>query len=130
MRTSSQALYRNGRAFSGILFLCAGIIKITHIPIFLSYMASGGLPFVKLLLALTILMEFGRGFMLVFQWKSIYAAVILALFTIPTTAIFMRSLECRRRQLLDPVNQFPEERSHVRRLADDSWDRTCKGACT
>ncbi len=27
-----QALYRPGPAFIGILFLCAGIIKITHIP--------------------------------------------------------------------------------------------------
>jgi putative oxidoreductase len=88
MQTFSQALYRTGRAFIGILFLCAGIIKITHIPMFLSYVASGGLPFVKLLLPLTILMEFGCGLMLSFRWKSIYAAVILALFTIPTTAIF------------------------------------------
>jgi putative oxidoreductase len=55
---------------------------------FLSYMASGGLPFVKLLLPLTILMEFGCGLMLIFRWKSIYAAVILPLFTMPTTAIF------------------------------------------
>jgi putative oxidoreductase len=88
MQTSSQALYRTGRAFSGILFLCAGIIKITHVPMFLRYMASGGLPFVKLLLTLTVLMEVGCGLMLVFRWKSIYAAVILAVFTIPTTAIF------------------------------------------
>jgi putative oxidoreductase len=88
MQISSQALYRIGRAFIGILFLCAGIIKTTHMPMFLSHMASGGLPFVNLLLPLTILMEIGCGLMLIFGKKSIYAAVILALFTIPATALF------------------------------------------
>jgi hypothetical protein len=57
-------------------------------PMFLSYMASGGQPFVNLLLPLTILMEIGCGLTLSFGKKSIYTAVILALFTIPTTAIF------------------------------------------
>jgi putative oxidoreductase len=88
MQTSSQAFYRTGRAFIGILFLGAGLIKVTHISMFLGYMASGGLPFVKVLLPLTILMELIGGLMLVFGWKSIYAAVVLAVFTILATATF------------------------------------------
>jgi putative oxidoreductase len=47
-----------------------------------------GLPLVAVLLPLTILMKLSCGLMLIFRWRSIYAAVILALITVPTTIIF------------------------------------------
>lgn len=106
MQTSSQALYRTGRAFIGILSLCAGIIKITphsDVP------QSGGLPFVKLLLPLTILMEFGCGLMLIVGWKLIYIRGDSGLVHHSNDSNISCVLECRRHHLLDPVNQFPED---------------------
>jgi putative oxidoreductase len=88
MQTASNTPYRIGRAFVGILFFTAGFIKITHYPMFLKYMASGGLPLAEVLLPLTIAMEIIGGLMLITGWKSIYAAAVLALFVIPTTLIF------------------------------------------
>jgi putative oxidoreductase len=88
MQASSQGFYRTGRAFIGVLFVGAGLIKITHIPMFMAYMASGGLPLVNVLLPVTIFVEFVGGLMLIFGWKSIYAAVVLAVFTILATATF------------------------------------------
>jgi putative oxidoreductase len=106
MQTSFNNFYRIGRAFIGILFLCAGIIKITHFQMFLDYMAGGGLPLVSVLLPLTILMEVGCGLMLISGWKSVYAAVILALFTIPTTFIFHAFWSADAASVLNQLTSF------------------------
>jgi putative oxidoreductase len=106
MQTSHSASYRIGRAFIGILFVGAGLIKITHFPMFLSYMAGGGLPFVTPLLLLTILIELGGGLMLISGWKSFYAGVILALFVIPTTAIFHAFWRADAADFLNQLTSF------------------------
>jgi putative oxidoreductase len=51
-------------------------------------MASSGLPFANVLLAATILLEVGTGLMLITGIQARLAAAALALFLIPTTAIF------------------------------------------
>ena len=77
-----------GRCLLGLLFIVSGIGKITGYSATAGYMAGHGLPFVALLLPLTILVELGGGLMLVFGWHARRAALVLLLFLIPTTLIF------------------------------------------
>ncbi len=77
-----------GRCLLGLLFIVSGIGKIAGYSATAGYMASHGLPFVALLLPLTILVELGGGLMVVFGWHARWAALVLFLFLIPTTLIF------------------------------------------
>jgi putative oxidoreductase len=77
-----------GRCLLGLLFIVSGIGKITGYSATAGYMAGHGLPFVSLLLPLTILVELGGGLMLVVGWRARWAALVLFLFLIPTTVIF------------------------------------------
>jgi putative oxidoreductase len=88
MQTSSKYSYPIGRAFIGALFLISGIYKILGFAGMAGYMASAGLPMVNVLLAVTIAIEVGAGLSLVTGYKSFYGAIILAIFLVPTTAIF------------------------------------------
>jgi putative oxidoreductase len=77
-----------GRSLLGLLFIVSGIGKIMGYSGTAGYMAGHGLPFVGLLLPLTILVELGGGLMLVFGWCARWAALALFLFLIPATLIF------------------------------------------
>jgi putative oxidoreductase len=87
MQTSKIA-YPAGRAFIGVLFLISGIYKILGFSAVAGWMASAGLPAASVLLVPTIALEIGGGLMLITGWKVRYAAVVVALFLIPTTLIF------------------------------------------
>ncbi len=77
-----------GRCLLGLLFIVSGMGKIAGYSATAGYMAGHGLPFVAILLPLTILVELGGGLMLVFGWHARWAALVLFLFLIPTTLIF------------------------------------------
>jgi putative oxidoreductase len=88
MQKSFGFIYPLGRAFLGALFLISGVSKIAGFAGYVTYMNKAGLPMTEVLLPLTIAIEVGCGLSLVIGWKSFYAAIILALFLIPTTAVF------------------------------------------
>lgn len=88
MQNFSKLLYPAGRAFLGALFFISGINKILGFSYVAGWMASSGLPFASLLLAITIAIEVGGGLMLITGWKARWSALGIALFLIPTTAIF------------------------------------------
>jgi putative oxidoreductase len=88
MNTTSNPLYPFGRALIGVLFAVSGINKIFGFSYVTGWMASSGLPFAPVLLAATILLEVGAGVMLITGIQARFAALALALFLIPTTAIF------------------------------------------
>lgn len=85
---SSNTLFRIGRALLGALFLISGIGKITGFAGVAGWMASAGLPFAPLLLVLTITIEVIGGLLLIIGWQSRWAALALAAFLVPVTAIF------------------------------------------
>ena len=85
---SSNALFRLGRALLGALFLISGIGKIFGFAGVAGWMASAGLPFASLLLGLTIAIEVIGGLLLIIGWHSRWAALALAAFLVPVTAIF------------------------------------------
>jgi putative oxidoreductase len=88
MNNVSNPFYPIARAFIGVLFVVSGINKILGFSYVAGWMASSGLPFADVLLAATIVLEVGAGLMLVTGIQARLAAAALALFLIPTTAIF------------------------------------------
>jgi len=88
MQNTSKLSYPAGRAFLGALFFISGINKILAFSYVAGWMSSSGLPFAPLLLAATIVIEVGGGLMLITGWQARWAALVIALFLIPTTVIF------------------------------------------
>jgi len=74
-----------GRILIGVLFLPAGIGKISGWAGTAGYMASKGVPMVSLLLALTILIEIVGSLMIIFGYRARLAAGIMFLWLIPVT---------------------------------------------
>lgn len=88
MNNVSNSFYPIGRALLGALFFVSGINKILAFSYVAGWMASSGLPFASLLLALTIVIEVGGGLMLITGIQARLAAIVIALFLIPVTALF------------------------------------------
>jgi putative oxidoreductase len=88
MENTRQLIYPTARAALGALFLISGILKIVGFAGVAAWMASAGLPFASVLLAITIAIEVGGGAMLVTGLGARWAALGLALFLIPVTAVF------------------------------------------
>ncbi len=76
------------RILLSVIFITAGINKITGFEGTVGYMASKGLPMVEVLLVLTIIIELGGGLMILLGWKARYGAVAIFLFIIPVNLIF------------------------------------------
>lgn len=77
-----------GRALMAAIFIVSGFGKIAGFAGTSGYMASKGLPFVPVLLALTIIIELGGGLMLLLGLKARWAATVLFVFLIPVTLVF------------------------------------------
>ena len=88
MNTVSNSFYPIGRALLGTLFFVSGINKILAFSYVAGWMASSGLPLASLLLVLTIAIEVGGGFLLITGIQARPAAIVMALFLIPVTAVF------------------------------------------
>ena len=83
MEKISQLL---ARIFLGHIFLLAGVSKINTYEGTQGYMDAMGVPGV--LLPLVILLEIAGGLMIIVGWKSKWASMALALFTVVAAAIF------------------------------------------
>ena len=77
-----------GRVFMASIFIVSGFGKIGGFAGTSAYMASKGVPFVPVLLVLTIIIELGGGLMLLLGIKARWAATALFLFLIPVTLVF------------------------------------------
>lgn len=77
-----------GRLLIAVLFIPAGLSKITKFAATAGYMSSKGLPASEVLLVLTIIIELGGGIMILLGWRAAEAALVIALFLIPVTVIF------------------------------------------
>ncbi len=106
MSTITKSLYPVGRAFLGALFLISGLFKIVGFAGVAGWMASAGLPFASALLVATIAIEVGGGLLLVTGWQSRWAALALALFLIPVTAVFHAFWNADATQFNDQLTAF------------------------
>jgi len=70
------------------LFLWSGYGKLVHMDGNIAYMQAYGMPLAQLLIWPALIVELAAGSMLLLGWKARWAALALALFTIPATFIF------------------------------------------
>ena len=77
-----------GRFLLTIIFIIAGIQKITDFSGTAAFMASKGLPLVNVLLVLSIIVELGGGLLILVGWQARWAAAVLFFFVIVVTLIF------------------------------------------
>lgn len=74
------------RVFLGHIFLLAGVSKMGAYAATQGYMNAMGVPGV--LLPLVILLEIGGGLAIIAGWKTKWAAIALAIFSLVAAAIF------------------------------------------
>jgi putative oxidoreductase len=77
-----------GRLLLALLFLPAGISKMTGFAGTAGYIASKGLPLPELGAVIAIVVEIGAGLALIVGWQTRWAAVVLVVFTLAATFIF------------------------------------------
>ncbi len=77
-----------GRILIAVLFIPAGITKITGFAGTSGYIASKGLPVPDVLAVLTIIVEIGVAAALLVGWKTRWAALALAVFTLLAAVLF------------------------------------------
>ena len=77
-----------GRVALAVLFLWSGYAKLVYMDGNVGYMKAYGMPAAELLIWPALIVELAAGAMLLLGWKARWAAVALALFTIPATFIF------------------------------------------
>lgn len=77
-----------GRLLIAWLFLPAGIAKIGGFAGIAGFIASKGLPLPDVAAVLTIVVEIGGSLLLIAGYKTRWAAVVLALFTLAAAFIF------------------------------------------
>jgi putative oxidoreductase len=88
MNTYSNSLFIGGRALLGALFFVSGLTKVFGFVGVSGWIASAGVPAPDVLLAIAITIEVVGGLLLIIGWQARWAALALALFLIPVTAIF------------------------------------------
>lgn len=76
--SAQRAMLLTGRGLLGLYFIVPGITKITGFSGMSEYMASHGVPFVPVLLVLTIVIQIGCGLSLVLGWRTQLMAFVLA----------------------------------------------------
>lgn len=88
MKRSSDFLSLIGRIALAAIFVWSGSGKITGFSDTAGYIASKGLPLPAVLTAITIFVELGLGLAIVIGWKTRIAALLIALWLIPTSFLF------------------------------------------
>lgn len=71
-----------------LIFVFAGVHKITHFTEVAAGMASMGVPESQLMLVVAIIFELGGGLMVLLGWYARFGAFLLFLFIIPVTYVF------------------------------------------
>jgi putative oxidoreductase len=77
-----------GRILLALIFLIAGVGKITGFAGTVGYMEAYGVPMAQLLAVVAIVIEVGGGILLIVGWQARWAAAALFLFTLIVTPIF------------------------------------------
>lgn len=85
-----RAMLLAGRGLLGLYFILPGISKITGFAGMSAYMEAHGVPFVPVLLVLTIILQIGCGGALVAGWRTQLMAFVLAGLTL-LISVFMHN---------------------------------------
>ncbi len=95
-----------GRILLALLFIPAGVGKISGFAGTVGYIASSGIPFPELAAAAAIVIEVGLGFMLLVGFQARWAALGIALFTVVITFIFHRFWDVPAAQMVQQQQAF------------------------
>ena len=79
-----------GRILVAAIFVTSGFAKIGGFEGVAGYIGSKGLPMPEVLAALTVLLEFGGGILLIIGYKVRWVSILFFLWLIPVTYIFHR----------------------------------------
>lgn len=77
-----------GRLLIALMFVPAGLSKITGFQGTVQYIASVGLPLASLGAVIAIVVEIGGGLALALGYRTKLAALVLAVFTLVATVVF------------------------------------------
>ena len=95
-----------GRILLALLFLIAGINKLKAPAASAGYFAKLGFPATDVLVWVVIAVEIGAAVMLIVGWKTRWAALALALFTLIATFAAHRFWEFDGAQVANQMNHF------------------------
>jgi len=95
-----------GRILITAIFFVAGYQKIIAFSEVAGMMANMGMPLPELLLVGAILFELGGGLMVLLGWHARWGALLLAIFTIPSTLIFHNFWAVDAAQYQNRFNHF------------------------
>lgn len=70
------------------IFVMSGVTKITNFAGTAAYIASKGLPLPELCAAIAIAVELGAGLLVLFGWKTRWAALVIAIFAVVVGVLF------------------------------------------
>ncbi len=88
MRTSFNAMALIGRVLLALVFLLSGIGKLRGFDGTMAYISSVGLPLAGVLAALALALEIVAGVALILGYRTRWAALALAAFTLVAAFLF------------------------------------------
>ena len=88
MTTNQNAMALVGRILLALMFLLSGISKVTGFEGTVGYISSVGLPLPSFLAVGAMVLEIAAGIALIIGFKTRWAALALALFTIAAAVLF------------------------------------------
>lgn len=107
MKSLQAAASLPGRVLLSAIFIHAGFGKLMAPAQTKALMASvGHLPMVPLLYVLTVIVELGGGLLILFGWKTRWAAAVLFLFLIPVTLTFHTQWATPQQQMMQETQIF------------------------
>jgi putative oxidoreductase len=105
--TSANAtLLLLARIFMAALFLVAGIRKVLGYAATVGYLTKLGFPAAEVFAVIAIVIEIGAGLMLVFGWRTRWAAWALIVFVVIATAMAHRFWQFEPAQQVNQLNHF------------------------
>jgi len=95
-----------GRCLIAALFLVAGTRKVLAFAGSAAYFTKLGFPAPEAMTALAIAIEIGGSLMLILGWKTRWAALLLAIFTVVATLMAHRFWQFDAAQFANQLNHF------------------------
>jgi putative oxidoreductase len=112
LANAQRAMLLTGRALLGLYFIVPGVTKIAQFPAMSAYMELHGVPFVPVLLVLTIVLQVGGGVCLAIGYRTALMAFLLAGLTL-LISLFMHDFW----NAYDGTDQGHETQNFIKNLA-------------
>ena len=110
--TAQKLLLWVGRGLLGLYFIVPGITKITGFVGTSEYMAAHGVPFIPILLVMTIILQIGGGASLLLGYRTQLVAFVLAGLTL-VISLFMHDFW----NMEEGIQQAHETQNFIKNMA-------------